>query len=393
MEKIKLVKHFTEKQRLMAKNDSYHTEEYRDPTYYDKEKKSLDLGFQKIKAISSINKKNHFTNLKILFIASNALTDLPENLDQLEILHCQDNFIQEVPYYPSLKELYAMNNKIPSLNYDDHINLRTLDISGNIDFDLGLSLPNVKQLIANKINLRKMNGNFPNLKVLAIGENKLEKIYPIDSLVELTINHNRLVIIPSFVNLKILIANNNNISKIDILEKLEIAYLNDNQIYHINFPMIKKLIIHHNPLTKIGDSSQLIELDASYTLLTRLPNSNFDSLIIYQSKIKSLPLNSFFFDSLKELHIDYHLYRDCYDFGVKYFKNIELQINRKKMNKCLSKLDLNDKQKDLIKSIIYSLNFNNYLNEIHSITNVREFQNTLESIYHKSLQVYITFKS
>jgi len=392
---VKYLSEYATEHPIHGRNDSYKTEQYCDPTYYDEKKKSLDLGFQSLKNINQ--HENYFSSLRILYLASNALKELPQNLPNLEILHVSDNLLTRVPLYEKLEELYLMNNKVVDLSNYAKSNLKILDCSGNNEFNIDLDLPKLKYLFANNIGLRKMKGDYPNIKILAVGDNKLESIYPIDTLVELSVDHNRLVAIPSMANLLRLFANNNKMTKLGSFPKLKIAHLHFNNLETFYVDSIQKLTINNNPLVKIGFANHLEELDASYTKLKTIPEfPQMKKLIVYQTRLNHIPKMKY----VKELHVDFAVYRSIYETLHRSFGSVNFQINQDKLDECVKKLPLRDDQKDLVRTIIMSLHFDKHQREIENLVKMIIDEDQQESlcrlfmnIYYQIIQIHIIMKT
>jgi Leucine-rich repeat (LRR) protein len=392
---VKRLSEYATDHPIHGRNDSYKTEQYCDPTYYDKKNKSLDLGFQSLKNITQ--HENHFSSLKILYLASNALHDLPNELPNLEILHVPDNELTKIPFYDKLKELYIMNNKILDLQNYNESNLKILDCSGNDGMSIDIYLPKLTYLFANNIGLRNLKGNFPRIKILAVGDNKLESIYPIDTLVELSVDKNRLTSIPSMSNLVRLFADNNKITKLGTFPNLKIANLQFNKLEECYIDTIEKLIINNNPLIKIGFADNLEELDASYTKLkTMAEYPKIKKIIVYQSRLNRIPVTR----HIQELHVDFRVYRNLYDTMHRSFATINFQINQSKLDECIKKLPLLDEQKDLVRSIIMSLHFDKHQKEIENLVKMIIDADQQESlcklfmnIYYQIIQIHVLIKN
>src|SRR5437868_1846293 len=90
---------------------------YTDTTFFDKENKYLDVGYQRLK-ILNIKLYPGLSDIKILHISNNSLQNLPESkyLQNLVVLDCSHNKLTTIPFYPNLRSLTCCNNRINNLS-------------------------------------------------------------------------------------------------------------------------------------------------------------------------------------------------------------------------------------------------------------------------------------
>ena len=219
----------------------------------------------------------------------------------------------------------------------------------------------------------------------------MEKIPTIDTLTELSIDFNRLSVIPSFPKLKILIANNNKIWKLGNLPEIEIAHLFNNYLNGFYEPTIKKLLIYNNPLKKIGSAYDLTDLEASNTLLRKIPlYPKMQHLTLYNCYLTSIPISTLFLQSITELHIDFIVYYSIIDDIRDKVSKVTFQINEKKLDRYISKLQ---NRQDEVKSIIMGLEFKTHEYMIKKSVDNKESYKLISGLYYKVIQIYLELKN
>ncbi|ODV58858.1 leucine-rich repeat domain-containing protein [Ascoidea rubescens DSM 1968] len=203
-------------------------------------------------------------NLKILYLDNNSIKNISvlNNFKHIELLNLSTNnidgfFISENTNLYSLKELHLNNNNLSSLNnFNKLINLENLSIIDNNLCNISplQSLKKLKHLYltSNKIEeIRKEElRNFPDLKVLNLGFNKLNY---------LEIEKN------SLNNLRKLYLNQNQLEKIHFIFNL-------NNPKGIFLPKLQELSLNHN---NIKSYSWLKNLSPNFSKLNKLENESF----------------------------------------------------------------------------------------------------------------------
>jgi len=129
----------------------------------------------------SFLEQNGFSKVIHILFREGSITNLINIPDTIEIIHCEDNLIQEMKDTPSsLREIYISKNMITSIDVSKSPSLENLQISYN-DLEVLDNLPeSLKSLKCDHNNLHKIEmNNLVNLQSLNCEENPkliLEKI-------------------------------------------------------------------------------------------------------------------------------------------------------------------------------------------------------------------------
>ena len=254
--------------------------------------------------------KNNFTNLEVLEISCNFITDLKGLAE---------------PGFKNLKVIY-LHTKVKDISFFEKVhfeNLEDLSLIGN-NFNSVDSIAkapfvkNLKKLDLYKNGIKSIEGfnkgNFDNLILLVLSNNNIKDLDRLNKdtfkkLADIKLEENELQDIEGlenfnnyyFENVKSLDLNSNKIKNVDILEKfkfdnLQILNLNNNKIVHIEFlekfkaKNLLEIFLNHNfikifePLTKtnfpelkilqITDNPNVTDFD----FLTRLPFPKLEKL-------------------------------------------------------------------------------------------------------------------
>ena len=295
--------------------------------------------------------KNNFTNLEVLEISCNFITDLKELTEpgfrNLKVIYLHTkvkdiSFLEKV-HFDKLEDLSLIGN---NFNFVDPIakapfvkNLKKLDLYKNgIKSIEGFNLGKFEQLILlvlSNNNIKDLDRiNKDTFKILAdikLEENELQDIEGLENLNEYY-----------FDNVKNLDLNSNKIKNVDILKKfnfnnLQILNLNNNKIVHIDFlrelnaKNLSELLLNHNfikifePLTQsnfpeikilqITDNPNVTDFDFLY----RLPFPKLEKLYCCgYSALKDINfLKKKNYDNLKYLSLtrnqimDIDVLKDC----------------------------------------------------------------------------------
>ena len=246
-----------------------------------------------------LDKLYKFTNLKILMLYDNKITEIHglDNLVNLQQLHLDSNQITEIKglnkliglqmldlcynqikeikgldKLASLQKLYLSNNHITEIKgFDNLVNLEIIKLYNNKIKEIkGLdNLINLQVLNLSNNQLTEIKGlnKLANLQQLYLSSNKIKKIKGLENLVnlkELHLYYNQIIEIKELnylINLKELYLDNNNITKIKEL---------------IPLANLQKLFLHNNEITEIKELNYLTGLQVLY---------------LHDNKITELPLN------------------------------------------------------------------------------------------------------
>jgi Leucine-rich repeat (LRR) protein len=319
-------------------------DEYIDTTYYDEESGSLDLGFQSLRKLYH-NLYPEFSYLKILFIDHNNLSDLPDSkyLPNLEQLTCSSNHLTNIPFYPKLIFLNIANNHIISCKQYHKSGLKYFDCSYNQNFLLDFLLPHCRHLYINDTNISSIDLNLvPKLQYLDCGNNKLTQIMGTgNELIEINIQYNYINNIPDWPNLVRLMADFNDIKVLHTYPKLVSANITYNKLVQIkNQPSLKKLIASNNIIDTLGHMPELELLDLSHNNIScyHIPD-HVEYVSLQFNPITSISLDPTLLKTLKELQVNFETYKHIYEKYYQYFEAVNVQINEKKLEYLLKKLN------------------------------------------------------
>lgn len=235
-------------------------------------------------------------NMKILDLANNLITTIPEKIHELvklEEIDFSDNritkFSSNITKLSKLRVLKINNNRIDTLpeTLGDLVMLHELGLHGNPIKVLPLSmilLTNLKKLDIGNINI-----NFNNLELFNHG---------LPSLIELNISNNGLTSIPNKlpITLRSLDISNNKLKnlleKINELSRLTTLNLSTNDISDLEIIKLNKIRVFkasNNNITKLPD------IITSWSGLKEIDMSN--------NNLQSLPLSIMTFNRLKRVNI------------------------------------------------------------------------------------------
>lgn len=334
---------------------------YTDTTYFDKNEKYLDIGYQRLKIIN-IKLYPELSTTKSLFINNNNLTVLPDPkyMPHLTTLDCANNKLKRIPFYPNLTMLVINNNKIEDIKQYEQSQIKYLDCSFNNNINLDIYLPNCRKLYITDCNIELIDLKlFPILKILDCENNKIKKLSPCNTLVELGIQNNLLTAISKYPNLVRLFADNNKICSIDYtFEKLLSMAVSDNYITYIKSqPVLEKLSAKYNCISILSPMPKADTIDVTCNQITKYTINNFiEHAYLYFNPITDLEIN---FDTIKELKIGFFCYKHICNRYSKKFELCDINTSIEKLEQMLTKMEniFNQKMRDLIKRKISKIKF------------------------------------
>lgn len=190
-------------------------------------------------------------NLEKLYLFNVGFSTIPtqiENLQKLNTLVLEGNFIKNADAVASLKNLTTLNlakNQISKLpdNFGDLVNLDDLTLNEN-----------------RLTTLPKSFTKLTKLRNLKIAKNNLREISVVDSLQALDIQYNEITELPYFPSLKVLEGSNNKLTKLPAFS-----------------PDVLVINLQHNQITEIDDSisnyQKLMTLNLMYNKIEKItPN-------------------------------------------------------------------------------------------------------------------------
>lgn len=315
---------------------------YNDTTYYDEDNECFDLGFQLLRKIN-VHSYPEFTYLKKLFIDHNKLSFLPDAqyLPNLEHLTCSYNCLTQIPYYPKLTFLNIAGNQIHNCNQYHGSNIKYFDCSFNENFVMDFYLPHCKDLYINDTKLKSIDFNLlPVLQVLDCSNNELTEINNCQNLIEINAQSNRLVKLPPMDKLIRLMADYNKIVIMRTYPNLISVNITHNHLIRINDqPKLKKLIAYNNQINQMGYMPSIELMDLGHNNLDKIIIPNDAEYVSIQfNPINDLILNTSVLQSIKELQVNFETYEHIYQKYYSYFEAINVQTNEEQLEKLLKKL-------------------------------------------------------
>lgn len=270
----------------------------------------INLPFNKLKTLNSLG---FFAKLKILNIAGNGFTKIPEiHNTEIQSLFMESNSLKifnGTNISNKIKEIYLSSNKINTIENLEHLNdLKTLDLTDNDFTNISLpdnSLLSLKELNLSYNKLKKYSIQNESLEWVNLSSNKLKEIFP--SLYECK-------------NLKSIIHSENEITEIgasiEKLTELEEINLFKNNIETINeniskLTKLKSLKLGWNRLTQLPEGITCIKsleyLNLTNNKLTYLPSNfskleNLEVLYLSSNEFNHLPLVLGELPKIKEIH-------------------------------------------------------------------------------------------
>ena len=242
------------------------------------------------KNVSSVNGIQYLTNLEILDVSNNQLTNIDvSNNTKLEKLFVDYNQLTslDIGNNANLKSLMVSNNQLTNLNvrnnekleylYANNNNLKELDVSNN-------AILRYLYAYVNKLTSLDVSNNV-NLESLYVYENKLTS---------LDVSNN--------ANLESLWISNNQLANLDVSNNTKLMELEvrSNQLTSLdvsNNVNLESLYVYENKLTSldVSNNANLKSLDVSRNQLTSLDvsyNVNLESLYVYENKLTSLDVSN-----------------------------------------------------------------------------------------------------
>ena len=355
------------------------------------------------KNVSSVNGIQYLTNLEILYVSNNQLTNIDvSNNTKLEKLFVDYNQLTslDIGNNANLKSLMVSNNQLTNLNvknnekleylYANNNNLKELDVSNN-------AILRYLYAYVNKLTSLDVSNNV-NLESLYVDENKLTSLDVSNNanLKSLWISNNQLanLDVSNNANLKSLDVSRNQLTSLDVSNNAILRYLYAyvNKLTSLdvsNNTKLMELVVSGNQLTSldmgnninltilnasnnqltsldISDNTKLMELVVSGNQLTSLDmGNNIDLTILNASNNQLTKIDVSNNTKLEKLYVDYNQLTSL-DTG----NNINLLILNASNNK-LTKIDVSKNTK------LYNLNVSN--NQLTNL-NVRNNEK-LEYLY------------
>ena len=310
---------------------------YIESTYYDKNNRYFDLGYQKLKQLH-LNLYPEFAYLKILFVDHNNLVLLPEPkyLPNLEELNCSVNQLKAIPFYPKLTFLNISHNMIDCCNQYDNSKLTYLDCSYNNGFVLDFYMPVCIHLYITNCNLEFIDLDFvPILQFLDCESNNLKYIIGESDLIEINLARNKIESLYIWPKLTFLTADDNYITVLPTFPNLSTVNICYNKLTSIDDqPNLKKFYASYNQIKCIGSMPLLEIVDLSHNAIKQfvIPN-NIKYLSIQFNPLTDLSIGSVALTSIKELQVNFNTYRSISKQCLKNIDRINIQINEKELKR------------------------------------------------------------
>lgn len=297
---------------------------YTDTTYHDRETGWLDIGYQNLKRIDAAEYSN-FSNLTIILMDYNALTELPnpDLIPNIKRISARCNKILYVPYYGQLRHLNIAENSLETLDTryaNEASSLYDLDVSFNPGFNIKFKIPSCQKLYINNNAILALNLSlFPNLIILDCSCNLLTNIDSQSTLEEINIQDNSLTTLPAWPSMKRIIATDNKLKEIPIYPYLTDLIVANNRIESIiNQPLLEKLIANKNRISEIRALPKLQMADLSNNLIKNfIVESDLEWVDIFFNPMTSLDLPDKVFGTLNQMQLNLETYvyicKKCHD--------------------------------------------------------------------------------
>lgn len=343
-------------QPILIKTDHYpdNSDKYVDTTKYDPRRKSLDIGYQRLRKIIPDN-YSHFSTLVTLHCDANCLTELPAaaclpNIKYISSRHCR---LSNVPYYPSLTYLDVSNNRVGTLARYDNSGLVHLDCSFNRRIFLPTTLKHCLELYISNNNYTSIDlSRYTSLQLLDCSDNKLDRlvICP-DNIIELNIDNNLVSQIKPMPNITILSAVHNRLEQIHTFPKLQKINVSHNNVVQIESqPVATEIIASHNKINKLGNIPNVTDLIIDNNKLTELcVGPNIKIIGISHNPIKNIRLDAAL-SNICHCHTSMDLYSYIYDTYYEHIDSINISFDPVILRTLLDKLKdiLNANMRELV---------------------------------------------
>ena len=357
------------------------SDNYTDTTFFHKEEKYLDVGYQRLK-VFNIKLYPELSIVKKLFIDHNNLTVLPDPkyLPNLTELTCSSNKLKKIPFYPKLIFLNIAHNQITDCSCYNNTNLKYFDCSFNPGFKLNFSLPSCNQLYINDVLLKEIDLKLvPNITILDCSNNRLAKITGGTNLVEINIQSNCVKELPEWPSLLRLAADYNQIEVLPTFQNMVSAFISYNKLKKIcDQPSIKKIIANNNNISDLGKMPKLELIDFSHNnLQTFVVPDRSEYVSLQFNPIVKIKLGETVLKTIKELQVNIPTYEYLYSHYYDNFKAVSVQANGVKLEEYLKKLS------NVFNDTIAKYIFNKF--------NGTKFREIEKEIFKISLRLYIEY--
>lgn len=328
--------------RVRSHKYSESTENYTDTTYYDKDDKYLDIGYQRLKMID-IKLYPQMAILTKLFIDHNNLENLPEpsQIPNIEYLTCAVNKLKNIPFYPKLTFLDMSYNQFLKCNSYHNSSLTYLDCSHNPGFIIDFTLPVCDQLYITNNDMQSINLDlFPKLTILDCGNNKLTKIAGGNNLVEINIQYNQIKELPSWPTILRIQADYNQIEELKTYETLISLNISYNKLKKIEKqPLLKTIIANNNNISQLGELPGIETADLCHNEINSFVMPDKVKYLSLQfNPITKLELKPDIFKIIKELQLNFDTYKYIYQNYYQYIEHVDVRISGEKWEELAQKL-------------------------------------------------------
>lgn len=398
-------RHIIDRSRSREPREDLDETEFINNTYYSEREKILDIGYQQLRWFNA-NKYHSLTNIEKLLIDGNQLTELPgaDLLPNLVFLSCKSNRLQYIPYYPNLTYLNISHNPITNIANYNQAGLITLDCNYIKNIDLNIYLPKCETIYVSSCELIKFNIKyFQSIKILDCSNNKINELHECDTLIELSIENNKIYNIPRMKNLKRLFAKNNLLTSLPTLENAEYISIVRNNVSNIDpQPKLRELLASKNVIENLPLLPQLTSIDISHNLLKyyHITNGIKHARLHFNDVTIKLPSA---YDVIKELQLDFNTYQKIHDNMKDITKSdIIISVDNHKLNKIIDNDLFMVEIKDQLMQDIKNINYKNKDVHIKYIVDFyksyfsdkytsRQFEKSIWNIYTNSLTIIILF--